>query len=159
MRDSNQLHESVGGRDLRGVGLAIQSVAGNCLAARRKLPLRARPDQRADFVSALQQLGDQRTADVSRTAGDEDAMILRIHRLRSGNNTQMPSLWIASESGRATDRELGGQLMGGCTPTEPAMVQGQVRDCSGTLSRSAAPGILRLRSFPGPCSPIEAEAL
>jgi len=36
---------------------------------------------------------------------------------------------------------------------------GQVRDCSGTLSRSAASGTEGMQTFLGPSSPIEAEAL
>ena len=99
MRDANQLHEGIGRRDLRGIGFAIQSIAGNCLATGWKLLLRARPDQRPDFMAPCQQLSDQRTADVSGAAGNKDAMGLRIHRLPpSRHHTQAKVRWIFPKS-------------------------------------------------------------
>ncbi len=80
MRDAYQLHEGIGGADLRGVGIAIEGVAQNRLASWRQLLFRAWPNQGANFVSALKQLGDQRAADVTGAAGDKDAMGLRGHK-------------------------------------------------------------------------------
>jgi hypothetical protein len=82
MRDANQLHKSVGGSDVAGVGFSVQSIAEDELAAGGKPFLRPRPNQRQNFVTTLEQLSDQGTADIPRASGDENAMVLSSHYFR-----------------------------------------------------------------------------
>jgi hypothetical protein len=74
MRDSHQLDKAVSGLDLSGVGVAIEGIAEDRLAACWKSFLRAWPHQRLDLVASLQQESNQRAAYVSGSAGNEDTM-------------------------------------------------------------------------------------
>ena len=79
MGDSDQLNEGVGGLDLLSVGVAVEGVAENWLATGRELVFGSSARKTADFVTAAQELSDQRASEIAGAAGYEDGMFGRWH--------------------------------------------------------------------------------
>ena len=79
MGDSDQLNEGVGGLDLLSVGVAVESITENWLATGRELVFGSSARKTADFVTAAQELSDQRASKIAGAAGYEDGMFGRWH--------------------------------------------------------------------------------
>src|SRR5947199_5915542 len=72
MGDADELDERVARRDLIREGGAIERVADHRRRAPHEPALGARAHQRADGMSAREQLGNQPRADIAGGAGEED---------------------------------------------------------------------------------------
>lgn len=81
MRNSDQLNEGIGGRNLCSVGGAVQGVSNYGLASCRKPVFRPWTHQGADFVASLEQTADQRAAQVAGAAGDEHFVTGHVYAL------------------------------------------------------------------------------
>ena len=72
MRRADEVHDRRAARDRGGEGGCVECVACMRRRARRQPVFGAGPHERVNRVAAIEQRSDERTADVSRAAGDED---------------------------------------------------------------------------------------
>src|SRR5882672_7861602 len=73
MRNSDEVDECVGGADEVLVGVGVEGVAGNDFASAGQVALRGRTHQASNMMAALQERGNQGTAEVAGSARDKDA--------------------------------------------------------------------------------------
>ena len=80
------MDESIGGANELAVTVGVESIAGDDFTFARQLGFRARADQYANPMSALEKNGDEAGADIACSSRDEDAPGVR--RLGQGLHFQ-----------------------------------------------------------------------